>query len=437
MRHAVLRSTEVRAMAILAAMVVVGCGNAAPRSLAPAPVESARSEDAGSAIIRELEARTQANPDDFVAHNKLAGYYLQRMRETSSAVYLDLAYAAARSSLNVLPQNSGGLHALAQVRMGRHEFGAAREQARILLARDPRASAAHLLIGDASLELGEEALAQQHFERAAELSGASVATLTRLARVAFLRGRPERAAEHLGTALALARSDPSAPPETVAWCHWQLGEIAFSVGDYAAAERPQQQALEVLPDYPRALAARGRARAAQGDLAGAIVDHERAVRGFPDPTVVAQLGDLYLLSGRSRAAATQYALVERISALDATGAGAHSRALALFHADHDMHAQEAYANAAREFAARPDIYGADALAWTAYKAGHIAEAAAAMRSALRLGTQDARLLYHAGLIARAAGDTAAAREHLTRALALSPSFDPLQAPIARRVLAEL
>ena len=51
----------------------------------------------------------------------------------------------------------------------------------------------------------------------------------------------------------------------------------------------------------------------------------------------------------------------------------------------------------------------------------------AIREALRLGTRDARLFYHAGMIALAARDKAAARSYLERALALSPQFDLMQA----------
>ena len=57
-----------------------------------------------------------------------------------------------------------------------------------------------------------------------------------------------------------------------------------------------------------------------------------------------------------------------------------------------------------------------------------------MKDALHLGTQDAKLFYHAGMIAHAAGDGTSAREYLHRALSLSPQFDPLQAPIARKTL---
>ena len=106
----------------------------------------------------------------------------------------------------------------------------------------------------------------------------------------------------------------------------------------------------------------------------------------------------------------------------------------MFYADHDLKPDEAYAGAAREYSVRRDVYGADALAWTALKAGRIAEAQAAIKEALRLGTKDARLLYHAGMIERAAGNTNGARDYLRRSLALNPQFDPLQAPIARNAL---
>ena len=64
------------------------------------------------------------------------------------------------------------------------------------------------------------------------------------------------------------------------------------------------------------------------------------------------------------------------------------------------------------------------------------EAQAAIKDALRLGTRDAKLFYHAGMIARARGDAASARDYLQRALKLNPQFDPLQAAIAAKALAE-
>jgi Flp pilus assembly protein TadD len=77
------------------------------------------------------------------------------------------------------------------------------------------------------------------------------------------------------------------------------------------------------------------------------------------------------------------------------------------------------------------------LAWALFKNGRVAEARAAITDALRLGTRDARLFFHAGLIHEASGDRARARDFLARALRTNPHFDVLQAAVARRALADL
>lgn len=208
-------------------------------------------------------------------------------------------------------------------------------------------------------------------------------------------------------------------------------------GDYPVAERYYRDALVTFPDYYRALAGMARVRAAQNDITGAIEAYEHVVHLLPDPTFVALLGDLYKLAGREKEMTAQYNLVEQIARLSKINGVLYNRQLALFYANHDIKAEEAYANAVNEYKVRHDIYGADAVAWTALKAGKLSEAQAAMREALRLGTKDSALLYHAGMIARAAGDKRAARNYLRRALTLNPQFDPLQASIAMKALEDL
>ena len=61
-------------------------------------------------------------------------------------------------------------------------------------------------------------------------------------------------------------------------------------------------------------------------------------------------------------------------------------------------------------------------------------ARAAMAEALRLGTRDARLFYHAGMIERALGNVGEAARYLRLALDTNPHFHALQADEARRVL---
>ena len=116
----------------------------------------------------------------------------------------------------------------------------------------------------------------------------------------------------------------------------------------------------------------------------------------------------------------QYELVEQIGRLSELNGALYNRQLALFYADHDIKTEEAYKLAAKEYEVRRDIYGADALAWTALKAGKLTEAQAAMKDASRLGTKDARLFYHAAMIARASGDETAARDYFNRAQSSHP-----------------
>lgn len=386
--------------------------------------------------IRFLEDRVKQDPGDFVAYNKLAAYYLQLMRETGNLAYLDLTFRAARSSLAAIPakQNTSGLAAIAQAEYASHNFAAARDHALQLTKLAPGKSYSYQILGDALLELGDYAQAKTAFQKMERLSGGiSISTETRLARLAVLHGESAVAQQHFSNALALARDLPVPPPETLAWCHWQLGETAFAIGNYKTAEQHYRAALTTFPGYFNAIASLGRVLAARGDLSGAIEQYKNAVLRLPDPTFVAALGDLYKLAGREKEAAAQYALVEQIG-LNAVSGVLYNRQLALFYADHELKAESAYANAKQEYAVRRDIYGADAVAWTALKAGKLAAAQAASKEALRLGTQDAKLFYHAGMIAHAADNRAAARKYLQQALRLNPQFDPLQVLIAKKAL---
>jgi tetratricopeptide (TPR) repeat protein len=437
------RKTRLLMTLLIAALAVIvnGCGTTSSSTAKetvkapPATALLANSEGTESAI-RFLEDRVRRDPDDFIAYNKLAACYMQRQRETGSVNYLALALKAARGSLSAIPaeQNKGGLAALAMAEFASHEFVAARDHALKLIDLDGRKSYPYEILGDALSELGDYDQAAAAYAKMAAIGGRSVSIETRLARADLLHGKTDSAAERLTLALALASAQEPPSRESVAWVRWQLGEIAFSTGDYAKAEQHYRDALTTYPDYYRALAGLGRALAAKGDLPGAIAGFERAIQIIPEPSFVAALGDLYQLAGRNHEATAQVALVEQIRKLDAANGLLYNRQIALFYADHEVNPKDAYAQATREYGERRDIYGADAVAWTALQAGKVPEAQAAIKAALRLGTRDARLFYHAGMIALAANDQPAARDYLKRALDLSPRFDPLQAAKARKAL---
>ncbi len=417
-----------------------GLWNRSAASAAIAAPSASEEAAATREAIGVLEETARRDPEDALALNKLAGYYHHLLRETGALTYLDLSLRAADASITSVPvvRNTGGLSALTLAEFSSHEFGKARDHARQLAAIDPARSYPDEMLGDALLELGEYGQAQRAYKEMQRLSGGVDENgESRTARLALLRGDNSGALRHFSNALAFQLKIFEPSRELIAWYYWQLGETDFAVGDYRAAEAAYRNALVTFPGYYRALASLGRVRAARGDFAEAIEQYRGAIRVLPDPLFVAALGDLYQLSGRQNDAQAQYGLVELIGHLSVLTGVLYNRNIALFHADHDIDVQRAYVSAEREYAVRHDIYGADAVAWTALKVGKIREAQVAMRAALRLGTQDARLFYHAGLIARASGNPVLARAYLRRALALNPQFDPLQAIKARRALAAM
>jgi tetratricopeptide (TPR) repeat protein len=157
----------------------------------------------------------------------------------------------------------------------------------------------------------------------------------------------------------------------------------------------------------------------------------------PLPDYAAALGDLYTKIGRPEEAKKQYDLVEYIGSLSTLNKILYNRELAYFYADHDVKLKEALELARREFEIRQDIYAYHVLAWALYKNGNPQEARAAMQEALKLGTRDARLFFHAGMIAAALGEGEEARVHLRRALETNPHFHLFHANLARETLENL
>jgi tetratricopeptide (TPR) repeat protein len=410
----------------------------APSRKIDLPTQEATDGSDSPETVRFLLDRVKRDPDDFLVENMLASSMLQKVRETGNADYLERARRSAELSLASVPveRNAGGLGARARVEMAEHDFVKARDDGLRLTQIDPGGLNSWGVLTDALLELGEYANADGAIQEMRKLGSDTAETEIRIGRLLFLQGDTAGAQNHLFRALAFTQNIPVPPRETVAWCRWQLGEMAFSIGDYGVAERYYRESLAGYPEYVQALASLGRVRAALGDLPGAIQPYEQAVRRFPDPTFVAALGDLYHLAGREREAQMQYALVEQIGHLSALNGTRYNRQIALFYADHDQKPDEAFADAVREYQDRRDIYGADTLAWTALKAGKLAEAQKAISAALQLSTRDAKLYYHAGMVAAACGNRKSLRDYLRRALALNPMFDPLQGSRARKALAQ-
>jgi Flp pilus assembly protein TadD len=104
---------------------------------------------------------------------------------------------------------------------------------------------------------------------------------------------------------------------------------------------------------------------------------------------------------------------------------------AVYRADYRIEPAKTVQLARRGRAARPSIYGDDALAWALARAGRCEQALPLAKRALRLGTKDPLLFFHRGYAEACAGNRRKMRAWYTRALALNPEFSPRWAPVAR------
>jgi len=323
---------------------------------------------------------------------------------------------------------------LASSLLAQHRFAEARQVARRLVTLAPAAPAHRALLGETCLELGDYACARAAFDSIGPAGRGLLSVAPRLARWAETRGDTARARYIVRRAAAVASSLPTLPREQVAWFHLRAGDLELRQGRAERAEREFRAGLAVIPGDHRLLAAMARLALVRGEWRDAVRYGDSAIAVVLDPATLGVVADAYAAL-RDTAKAAEYARTMGVAASGEPGAS--HRAWSLYRLDHGVRAAEVLAAARAEIATRPDVYGHDLLAWALHKRGRHAEARAAIDAALAPGTQDALLFYHAGMIARAAGDPRRARTFLEKALAVNPRFHWRHPASARAVLDSL
>ena len=322
---------------------------------------------------------------------------------------------------------------LASSLLGQHRFTEALDVGLDLLAADSTSIAARGLVAETELELGRYQEAGRQFGMLASYQG-DLGVAPRLARWAELRGRPEEARRLLRQASDAARRRHGMPREQVAWFHLRLGDLALRAGQLDEAERELEAGLAILPGDYRLLGALARLHAVRHDWRRAADVGELAVSRALDPATLGLLHDTWVALGDT-AKAEEYYHAMAVAVLRQPGP--YHRAWSLFLLDHAREVPRVLDNVEAELRTRRDINGYDLLAGALHKSGRNADARAPMARALSLGTRDAMLYFHAGMIDRSLGDTASARARLETALAINPSWHPSQPGEARAVLDSL
>ena len=381
--------------------------------------------------ISFFERRAVEDPYSAADQSELARRFLRRARSTGSHDDVLRAERAARRSLVLRTQHNAGTFAvLAAALLEQHRFVEARSVAMQLVEVEGENPAYRAMLGEIELELGDYDAARVMFGSVAT-SRTHLDVAPRLARWEEINGRPGTARALLVASRDEALRRAELPREQAAWFHLRLADLDLRQGRLDSADAAIRAGLMLLPGDYRLLTALARVDAARENWPRAIEHGEAAMATVLEPATLGLLSDVYGAAGDT-ALAAEYADAAVISL--ATAAGAFHRAESLFLLDRGRRIVTIQAQAVEDLRTRRDIYGYDLLAWALHKQGRHAAARETMTSALRMGTRDALLFYHAGMIERALGNDDAARRHLRDAIDVAASFHPVHAVTARATL---
>ena len=414
---------------VLAESPSAGPSPAAPAALAER-VLGGTAGGVSAGAVAALEQQAQVTPSDPELLVQLGFAYQLRWRETGDAGFLPRSETALRRALRARPDEANAVLGLGSLALIRHEFRAALVEGRRARRLLPGSARPFGVIGDALVELGRYPEAFAAFERMVSLRP-SLASYARVAYARELVGDREGAL----AAMRLALDAAGGQPEPTAWALVEVAKLERALGRRREARRHARAALRAVPGYPSARVELARIEAANGRIDRAVEHARRAADALPTSQALSLLADLLDRSGHHASAGRQRATVGVVDRLLAANGIRVDLESAVYRADNLIRPPETVELARRARAARPSIYGDDALAWALARAGRCDEALPFARRALRLGTEDPLLRFHLGYARGCAGDRAAMRDSYRQALALDPEFSVRWAPVARAALA--
>jgi tetratricopeptide (TPR) repeat protein len=421
----------------LAALLLLGVG-AVLQARSPAPAGSPQpvTEIVSStalldATIERAQERLRRVPGDYVTWAALGSAYLERARISADPTFYEKAEGALNRSLTERPDdNPDALAGLGALANALHDFAEARDLARQAIDLNPYDADAFGVLADAETQLGNAEAATEAVQQMLDLRPG----LPAYARASYdleQHGQTDQAQSLMERALAAAFD-----PADMAFCHYQLGELAWHAGNLDEAEEHYRAGTAAAPTYLPLKQGLAKVAAARGDLAAAIAGYAEVTAVSPTPDQLMEYAELLLAAGRPDEAADQLSLAEAAHELFAASGGADDLTGSQLAIVQDR-PDEGLRLAEREWEQREFADVADTLAWALHLNGRDEEALEYAQRAGELGARNAEYAYHLGMIQLGLGDRDAARDELTRALDLNPYFSPVYAPRATRTLERL
>ncbi len=274
---------------------------------------------------------------------------------------------------------------------------------------------------------GDLAVQQGRFDDAAALYARARAAhagwevAARLANLSTLRGDLD-GADRL---YQQAEDDVDAKAmRTFAWLEVQRGRGAFARGRFDEAQLRYDRAARAYSGYWLVEERQAELAAARGQGDRALAAYARIAERSSNPELAQALGELNTYLGRPASAASWYqrALAVYQGSID-RGEVHYLHALAALYTDDSVDAARAVHYAELDRRLRPGPAAVrDQLAWALFRAGQFEAARRESVTALAIGAPDAHALYHAAMIALAAGRSDEGAALLQRVATSNPRY---------------
>jgi tetratricopeptide (TPR) repeat protein len=395
-----MNKVAVLLLMVMTALAAVAQTTTLPADSTPSPAE--RSMAQANRLIEK-------NPRNFEAYNALALAFSRRARETSDVKFYAQAEESLKTSFEISPSNFDGEKIHVWLLLGRHEFAAAREEARKLNKKMPDDVMVYGFLTDANIELGNYKEAEDSAQLMLDIRPGNLPGLTRAAYLRELFGDLDGSVELMNMAY---QSTPPSEAEDRAWTLSQIAHLQLMSGKITDADNTLQQALTLFPGYHYALGNLAKVRIEQKRYEDAVKILQQRYDSAQHAENLYDLAEALGLAGHRDQAQKAFGEFETKSRFESAYADNSNRELIFYYADHAHQASKALEVAQAEYARRRDVFTLDAYAWALHVNGRDSEARSQIAAALAVGIRDAKMLRHAGEIALRTGDRATAEQYL-------------------------
>ena len=373
--------------------------------------------------ISRLQQEAQRASDAEHVLERLGWLFVSKARISYDPGYYKLAEQCALCLESKLPNSPAALLLRGHVMHNLHRFKEA-ERLALELVAIRGLSFDYGLLGDVLMEQGQLVEAVDAYQSMVNLKP-DIHAYSRIAHMRWLKGDLEGAIAVMEMA---ARAGSPRNPEPAAWAYTRLALYELQAGASQRALQACDVALDFQNNYAPALLVRGRILLSENQVDEAVEALSDAATLNPLPEYQWALAEALGAAGRTQQAHGIEIQVKQ------QGATVDPRTLSLYLATRDEDVHTAVRLAQRELETRADIFTLDALAWSLKAAGKMDEARSAMRQALAERTEEARLFFHAGVIAAAVGENEEAigwleRAHEIRQMLLPSERDQLVAAL--------